>query len=139
MPIKEVVLYYEGKVLKDSNVISKYCIRRNSTIFFAIRLRVGTARKGTPSSSKPSFKEVVNKRLTPVQTIEIKLVEYIVEKSTQSPYIELEDTIILKLYEPYTTRAIICRFNGLWPKTEHLNEWVYQNWSLDVEITLCAK
>ena len=61
------------------------------------------------------------------------------EQSTQSPCIELADLTISELYEAYTTRAIICRFNGLWPKTEHLNAWVYQNWSLDVEITLCAK
>ena len=52
--MKEVVLYYEGKVLKDSNLISKYNNRRNSIVFFAIRLRGGVVGKRSPSSSKPS-------------------------------------------------------------------------------------
>lgn len=42
MPMKEAVLYYQGKVLKDIDLISKYNNRRNSTVFISIRLRGGS-------------------------------------------------------------------------------------------------
>ena len=62
IPLEEAVLCFEGKVLKYTYRISKYNIRRNSTIFLSLRLRGGVAGKGAPSFSKPSFREVVDKR-----------------------------------------------------------------------------
>ena len=53
MPMKEAVLYYEGKVLKDTDHISKYNIRRNSIVFIAIKLRGGVAGKGAPLPQNP--------------------------------------------------------------------------------------
>ena len=52
---------------------------------------------------------------------------------------DLADPTIKKLYEAYSTRAIIYRFNRFWPKTEHLNQWIHQTWSIECEISLWAK
>lgn len=61
------------------------------------------------------------------------------EQTTQSPCVDLAASTIKELYEAYTARAIICRFNGLWPNSEQLHQWIHQTWSTHVEITLCAK
>lgn len=112
MTPKEEDLYLEGRILKDTYLISKYNIGRNSTLFLSLRLRGGAAGKGATSSTKPSFREAVDNRSIPVQSIEPKPAEYIVEQTTQSTYVDLADSTIKELYEAYTTRAFICRFNG---------------------------
>ena len=63
MHMEEAVLVYEGKVLTDSDPISKFKISRNSTLILTNRLRGGATGKGVPSSSRPSFREVVGKDL----------------------------------------------------------------------------
>ena len=61
--MEDAVLVYEGKVLIDSDPISKYKIRRNLTMILTNRLRGGAVGKGAPSSSRPSFREAVGKNL----------------------------------------------------------------------------
>lgn len=139
MALEEADLYFEVKILKNTYLIFKYNIGRNSTLFLSHRLRGGAVGKGATSSSKTSFRELVDNTSIPVQSTETNPVEYIVEKSTQYPCVDLEDSTIKELYEAYIARAIICRFNGLWPKTEQLHQWIHQTWSIDIEISLCAK
>ena len=52
---------------------------------------------------------------------------------------ELADPTIKDIYLAYSARAIICKFNGFWPKTEHLYQWIHNNWSTECDISLCAK
>lgn len=60
--IKEVVFYYKSKVLRESDLIFNFSIRRNSIVVFVIRLRGGVVGKGASSSPKPSFREAVENR-----------------------------------------------------------------------------
>ena len=55
--VEEVVLNFEGKLLINTYLISKYKIGRNSTLNMTIRLRGGAVGKEASSSSKPSFRE----------------------------------------------------------------------------------
>ena len=57
--VEEVVLNFEGKLLIDTYLISKYKIERNLTLNMTIRIRGGDVGKGASSSSKPSFREAV--------------------------------------------------------------------------------
>ena len=139
MAQEETIFYLEGKILKDTDLISNLNIGRNSNLNITYRLRGGVAGKGATSYSKPSFREVVNNRIAPTQTTEPKPAEYIMEQSTQPLCVEMVTPIIKELYEAYSKRAIICRFNGFWPKTEQLHQWIHQNWSTSIEVSLCAK
>ena len=139
MALEEAIFYFEGKILKDTDLISNLNIGKNSILNLTHRPRGGAMGKGATSYSKPSFREVVNNRSILAQTIEPKPVEYIVEQSTQPLCVEMEAPIIKELYEAYTERAIICRFNGFWPKTEQLQQCIHQNWSTSIEISMCAK
>lgn len=73
------------------------------------------------------------------QLYDLKIDEYIVEQSKHSPYVEMQDLAIHEHYKDYSERAIICRFNGLWPKTYQLYQWVHNNWATDCDIHLCSK
>ena len=92
--MEEEVLAFEGKPLIHRDPISKYKIGRNSTLNPTIILRGGAARKGASSSSKPSFREAVGKKIILVQPVEPKPEEYIVEQSKQSPCVEMRDPTI---------------------------------------------
>ena len=119
--MEETILVYEGKILIDSNPISKFKISKNLTMILTNRLRGREARKGAPSSSRPSFREVLGKNLgkdaNKGQLYHPKSKEYIVEQSKHSPCVELQEPTIYEHYKDYFERVIICRFNGLWPKT----------------------
>ena len=117
LAMEEVDIYFEGKILKDTNPISKYNIGRNSTLYLTLRLRGGDARKGASTSSKPSFREVVDKRSIQVQLAKPKPTKYIVEQSKQSPCVEMVDPTIQDIYLEYFARAIIYKFNGFWLET----------------------
>ena len=110
--MEDTVLVYEGKVLIDSDPISKYKISKNSTLILTNRLRGGVAGKGAPSSSRPSFREAVGKILgkdaNMGQSYDLKIDEYIVEQSKHSPCVEMQDPTIHEHYKDYFERAIIC-------------------------------
>ena len=39
----------------------------------------------------------------------------------------------------FKSKAFICRFNGLWPQSEDLHQWIYSSWTKNCEIILCSK
>jgi hypothetical protein len=82
---------------------------------------------------------VVDNRSFLVQSTEPKPTKYIVEQTKQSPCVDLTDPTIQEIYVAYSARAIICRFNGFYPKYEQLHQWIYQTWYTEFEISLCAK
>ena len=43
------------------------------------------------------------------------------------------------LYTNLYSKSIICRFNGFWPISDVLHQWIYEPWSPDCEIYLCPK
>ena len=99
----ELDLIFEGKLLKDLDLILDYNIGRNSTLHVTFRLRGGVVGRGAPSSSKPSFRDVIDKRTNPIHPYGTKPTEYMVEKSKQSPKLELEDPTIEGIFLAYST------------------------------------
>lgn len=83
--------------------------------------------KVASSSSKPSFKDVINNRASPNQAQVPSVVEYIVEKTKLTPCMEMVNSTIGGIFSTYSSQAIVCRFNGLWPKIEQLYRWIHSN------------
>lgn len=57
----------------------------------------------------------------------------------KAPYVSIELPELSGLFNILQAQAIICRFNGVWPKFEDLSEWIYLKWTRDCDIYLCAK
>ena len=98
MPLEETDLYFEGKMLKDSDIISNCNIGRNLTLHISFRLRGGTVGRGASSSSKHSFRDVIDNKTRPIQPMGSKPVEYMVEKTKQSPCVEMADLAIKGIF-----------------------------------------
>ena len=58
-------IFFEGKFLKDPYRIFDYNIGMNSTLHISFRLRGVAIGRGASSSSKPSFRDVIDKRTNP--------------------------------------------------------------------------
>ena len=64
---------------------------------------------------------------------------FLVDKSEEIPSIKFSDPGIEVLYQNFAESAIICRFNGLWPRTADLYQWIHTNWTKKSKIYLCSK
>ena len=64
---------------------------------------------------------------------------YIVEQTTQNPALTIAIPEVNEIHADYLTKAVICRFNGFWPKLEALRQWIYSIWTENCDIHLCSK
>lgn len=64
---------------------------------------------------------------------------YIVEQKSETPSLTISMPEVKDLYIDLYSKAVICRFNDFWPKSNVLHQWIYAAWSLDCEIYLCPK
>lgn len=132
-------LIHEGKQLEDLYPLSFYSIKRDATIILTLRLRGGVA--GNTSSAKAfSYKDAVHaqkpeKTAPPVQTPK----PFLVDKLEEAPSIEIKHPSLDEQAETYAEHAIICRFNGLWPCTADLYQWLHSNWTNNCKVLLCSK
>lgn len=46
---------------------------------------------------------------------------------------------VTSLHNDLSKNAVICRFNGFWPKSDALHQWIYSTWTTNCEIYLCPK
>lgn len=61
------------------------------------------------------------------------------EKIDEVPEIEVTHHEINSLVLVFKSNAIICRFNGFWPKAEDLHNWIHSTWIDNCDYYLCAK
>jgi hypothetical protein len=64
---------------------------------------------------------------------------FIVEQCAEPPTTEVEDPQVYGYAFIYQAKALICRFNGLWPSASALKEWVNKTWSEGHEMFFCSK
>ena len=83
----------------------------------------------------------VGKTSTPTTTIvgQVHKSLYIVEKIDEVPEIEVTHLEVNSLISIFKSNAVVCRFNGFWPKTEDLHNWIHSTWTTDCDYYLCAK
>ena len=64
---------------------------------------------------------------------------FIVDKLEEIPSIELSHPALADHYQKFAETTIICKFNGLWPHTTNLYQWIHSNWTNKSKIYLCSK
>jgi len=137
-------LIYKGKQLMNTLPLSYYSIQRDASIVATFRLRGGSFRK-TSSAPSFSFKDVVRKdsahskpSSSAGQPFEAPK-PFLVDKSEDIPSINLSHPGIDEHHQLFAESALVCRFNGLWPCTSDLYQWIHTYWTKKSQIYLCSK
>lgn len=97
-----------------------YGIARNSTIILNLRLRGGASGFKNPNGSI-SFKDAM-KRKAPITMDHIQNMSrhYIVEQMKKYPTMQVKNIEVNFIFLFLQSKAIICKFNGFWPRYEDL-------------------
>jgi len=62
-----------------------------------------------------------------------------VNKLEETPSIEIMHPTVDEQTQKFAEHAIICRFNGLWPRIADLYQWIHSNWTNNCKVLLCSK
>lgn len=131
-------LLYGGKQLDASFPLSFYNIERDATLVLSLHLRGGAAEH---SSSTPTFsyKDVFHAQPKKAAQSLVALKTFLVDKMEEVLSIDISHPDLADQLQKYAKVAIICRFNGLWPRTKDLYEWIYANWTHNWTIIFFSK
>lgn len=112
-------LLYGGKQLDASFPLSFYNIERDATLVLSLHLRGGAAEH---SSSTPTFsyKDVFHAQPKKAAQSLVALKTFLVDKMEEVLSIDISHPDLADQLQKYAKVAIICRFNGLWPRTKDL-------------------
>lgn len=149
IPTNLLCLIHAGKILQENLTIQHYGIGRDSTIIISTRLRGGSSGagpkgfQGSTSKTTGSYRDAT-KGKDPSMGKEPAASntppgQYIVDQSPENPSISLDIPEVKCIYSDLENKAVICRFNGFWPKTEALYRWIHTVWTQECQIHLCAK
>lgn len=61
------------------------------------------------------------------------------DKLEEIPSIEIVHPTLDEQTQQIAEKGIICRFNGLWPRTADLYQWIHSNWTNNCKVLLCSK
>lgn len=133
-------LLHNGKQLEDPFPICFYGIKTDASIILTLRLRGGAA--GESSTAKAfSYKDAVHakkpEKLDP--QVQAPPKPFQVDKSEEVPSVEISYPDLADDTQQFAERAIICRFNGLWPRSKDLQDWIKDNWTHRCKTFFCAK
>jgi hypothetical protein len=136
-------LIFEGRQLADGSLLRDYGNLKDATISLTSRLRGGAPSVTHPSSYKQAVKSGTSAP-TGLKAEASKAKEpfggaFIVEQCAEPPTAEVEDPHVYGFAYIYQAKALICRFNGLWPSAPALKEWVNKTWSEGHELFFCSK
>lgn len=139
IPTQYQNLIYSGYSLQDSQTLQHYGITNDTTIILNLRLRGGSS--GSSSKNNSSFRDAVKGKKMESKTVPPTELPgpYIVEQKPESPTLQIAMPEVNNLHTDLSNTAVICRFNGFWPKSDALHQWIYSNWSPNCEIYLCPK
>lgn len=57
----------------------------------------------------------------------------------ETPTIEISHPSLDEKYQTFAETALICRFNGLWPRTADLYQWIHSNWTNNYKVFFFLK
>lgn len=139
-PIEYQNLIYIAHRLQDNHTLQDYGVINDSTIILNLRYWGGC--KGASSKTTGSFGDAVKgKEQTqnkPTLTTEL-LGPYIVEQKPEAPMLTITLLEVTDLHSDSTQNVVICKYNGYWPESDALHQWIFVNWSSNYEIYLCPK
>lgn len=137
-------LLYKGKQLMQPLSLSFYNIQKDTSIGVSFHLRGGSF--GQTSSAPPfSYKDAARKNAAQPQNSSSATQlngipkPFLVDKTEEIPSISLSNPRVENRYQILAESALICRFNGLWPRTVDLYQWVHSSWTKKCKIFLCSK
>ena len=130
-------ILHEGKVLHEGKKLRDCQVYKNSTLHVMYRLRGGNKGTAGPSSYKDAARTKGSQSTAAPPTSQPK--PYIVEKLDVIPSLEVKNIEVTQLFNTLQTHALICRFNGFWPRSFDLHNWIYTNWTTNCQILLCSK
>lgn len=116
-----------------------YNIKSGSTIILNMRLQGGAKSSGTSSQSKGSFKEAMKGKGENTIAVTEPPRQYIVDQIPEIPSISIHIPEVNNIYLELQKYAVICRFNGFWPRTDVLYQWIHLVWTKNCEIYLYPK
>jgi len=119
--------------------MQEYNIKPGSTIFLNMRLQGGAKDAGTSLKSKGSFKEAVKGKGKNPTVVSESPGKYIVDQMPESPSIYIEIPEVKNIYSDLQKNAVICRFNGFWPRIDALYQWIHSVWTKKCQIYLYPK
>ena len=61
------------------------------------------------------------------------------DKLEETPSNEIGHPTLDEQTQKYAEHGIICKFNGLWPRTADLSKWIHSNWTNNCQVMLCSK
>lgn len=64
---------------------------------------------------------------------------YIVKQKSENPALTIAMLEVKDMYTDLYSKSVICIFNGFWPKSHVLHQWIYEAWTPHCEIYLCPK
>jgi len=106
-----------------------------------VHLRGGCS--GTSTRNTGTFKDLVKgkaKAQTKLAIMIVPMGPYIMEQKPENPILSiLSIPEVNSLYSDLSNSAIICRFNGFWPNSDVLHQWIHTAWTSNCEIYLCPK
>jgi len=127
IPFASQRLLYKGKQLEDLYPLSFYNIQRNASINFTLHLRGGAIGQ-LSSVTAFSYKDAVHAQMPKNTTPPTQAPKpFLVDKLEETPSIEIMHPLLDGQFQLYAEHSIICRFNGLWPHTADLYQWIHSN------------
>ena len=118
-------LLHAGKQLDNCLPLSFYKIEKNATVILSLRLRGGAAGQ-TFAPKGFSYKEAVKAQPPKHSAPPPKAPKpFLVDKMEEVPSVELSHPALVENLQFFSEYALICRFNGLWPRTEDLYKWIH--------------
>lgn len=139
IPVTFQILMFSGQCMQDQLSLQHYRVAKDSTIVLNHRLRGGS--KGASSKPTGSYCDAAKGKASPKgkEPTAAHTGQYIVDQIPESPSIALDLPEVQCIFSNLEKKAVICRFNGFWPKTEALYEWIHTIWTKNCQIHLCSK
>lgn len=135
------ILIFSGTCLQDQLTLQHYKVAKDSTIILNHRLRGGS--KGATSKPTGNYRDATKGKESPKgkesTAANIPPGQYIVDQMPESPSILLDTPEVKCIFSDLQKKAVICRFNGFWPRTDALYQWIHTVWTKNCQIHLCSK
>lgn len=126
IPVALQNLVFSGLCLQDQHTLQHYRVAKDSTIILNHRLRGGS--KGATSKPTGNYHDAAKGKEPPKgkesTAANVPPGKYIVDQSPESPSISMDLPEVKYIFSDLQKNAVICRFNGFWPITDALYQWI---------------
>jgi len=141
IPIALQILLFSGLYLQDQHTLQHYRVAKDSTIILNHQLRGGY--KGATSKPTGTYRDAAKGKESPKgkesTAVNVPPGQYIVDQVPESPSISLDLPEVKYIFSDLQKNVVICRFNGFWPRTDALYQWIHTVWTKNCQIHLCSK